>query len=100
MIPQEKRSNRCENYRVNRLLRRTERYWDDNTAVTRRFWRVEVDALVKIHRGKGKVRVSTNKVGSECIREFEIDDDMTEDEISMIAEDTKNEMVEWGWERI
>ena len=49
---------------------------------------------------KIRVWVSTNKINSKCVREIEIDDDTIDSDIEQIAEDTKNEMTEWNWEKI
>jgi hypothetical protein len=43
------------------------------------------------------VYASTNKVGSECTDEIEVDDDATEEEIEEAARDVAFNMIEWGW---
>jgi hypothetical protein len=48
---------------------------------------------------KIKVTVSTRKVGSQCERTFEIEDDLTDDEIEQIAQEAMWNMVEWNWKK-
>lgn len=55
-----------------------------------------------------KVSVSTNKVGSRCEREFEVDDedleDLNEQEhdalVDEYARDVMFDMIDWGWDRV
>lgn len=44
------------------------------------------------------VRVSTNRVGSECKDSFEVEDDATEEEIEEMAKDAMFSMIEWNWD--
>lgn len=45
-----------------------------------------------------KVHVSTNRVGSECSDEFEVEDDTTEKEIEEMAKDAMFNMIEWNYD--
>lgn len=47
-----------------------------------------------------RVTVRTNISGSETSRVIEIDDNATDEEIQEVAEETKNEMIEWYYEEI
>jgi len=49
---------------------------------------------------KIKVTVGTKKIGSECDRIIDVDDDATEEEIEQIAQETMWELIEFGWKRI
>lgn len=42
--------------------------------------------------------VETNKVGSRCEFEIEIDDDTTEEETEQLAREAMFERIEWGFE--
>jgi hypothetical protein len=42
--------------------------------------------------------VSTNKVGSECEFEFEVEDDATEEEIEAAAREAMFDHIEWNFE--
>ena len=44
------------------------------------------------------VRVSTNKVGSECKRSFTIDDEADNEEIEETAMDEMFKMINWDYE--
>lgn len=44
----------------------------------------------------GEIR--TNKVGSDCAFELEVDDDLTDEEIEEIAKQAAYEHVEWNYE--
>lgn len=44
-----------------------------------------------------KGSISTDKVGSRCEFEFEMDDDATAEEIEEAARDAAFEMIEWGY---
>lgn len=46
------------------------------------------------------VTIQTNKVGSECSDEFEIDDDATDEQIEEAAKDVMWNMAEWNWDRV
>lgn len=43
------------------------------------------------------VSVSTEKVGSECSTEIEVEDGATEEEIAAEAREAMFEMIEWTW---
>lgn len=43
-------------------------------------------------------KIGTNKVGSDCEFEFEVDDDATEDEIEDAAREAAFQNVEWNYE--
>jgi hypothetical protein len=43
------------------------------------------------------VRVSTDKVGSECTAEIEVGEDMTDVQIEAEAREAMFEMIEWSW---
>lgn len=43
------------------------------------------------------VTVSTDKVGSQCANEFEVEDDATEEDIDRDAREMMFEMIEWNW---
>lgn len=45
-----------------------------------------------------RVWIETNKAGSRCDLEFEVDDDATADDISEMAMDLRWNLAEWGWE--
>ena len=49
---------------------------------------------------KIKVSVGTNRVGSTVTREFEIEDNATEEEINEIAWETAMDMIDYGWEEV
>lgn len=49
---------------------------------------------------KIRVYVSTNKVGSECYDDFEVEDDYTEEEINELAEERILDMIDTYWEKI
>lgn len=49
---------------------------------------------------KIRVYVSTNKVGSECYDDFEVEDDYTEEEINELAEERILDMIDTYWEEI
>jgi hypothetical protein len=46
------------------------------------------------------VRVSTSKLGSTCIRTFNIEDDEDDTSIEEAAKDTMLEMINWDYEII
>lgn len=49
---------------------------------------------------KIRVSVSTNRVGSTVTREFEIDDNATEEEINEEAWECACDMIDYGWEEV
>lgn len=49
---------------------------------------------------KIKVYVATDKIGSECYDEFEIEDDATEEEIDKEAGDYIWNMIDSYWEEV
>jgi hypothetical protein len=49
---------------------------------------------------KIKVLVRTDKHGSECSDEFEIEADATDEEIEEAAKEVVWNMAEWHWERL
>lgn len=51
---------------------------------------------------KIKVSVQTDKVGSKCEQEIELDDEdhLTDEDLEEIAKDTMFEMIEWNWKRL
>lgn len=49
---------------------------------------------------KIRVYVSTNKVGSECYDEFEVEDDCAEEEINELAEEYILDMINTYWKEI
>ena len=42
--------------------------------------------------------IETNKVGSTCNFEFEVEDDATEEAIEEIAKETAFNLIEWSYE--
>lgn len=44
---------------------------------------------------KFTVTIRTNKIGSDCVDEFEVEDDATYDEIEEIARDVAFEKIDW-----
>jgi hypothetical protein len=48
---------------------------------------------------KIRVVVSTNKIGSECERVFEVDDETPDSEIDDFAQETMFEMINWNREK-
>lgn len=44
------------------------------------------------------VHVSTNKVGSKCSDEIEVEDDATDDEIEEAAKEVMFNMIEWNYD--
>lgn len=49
---------------------------------------------------KIKVSVSTNRVGSTTTREFEVEDNATEEEINEEAWENACDMIDYNWEEI
>lgn len=49
---------------------------------------------------KIKVSVGTNRVGSTSTREFEVNDNATEEEINEQAWETACDMIDFNWEEI
>ncbi len=49
---------------------------------------------------KIKVSVSTRLVGSKVTEIIELDDDMSEDELEDIGQQTMFDMIDWNWERV
>lgn len=47
-----------------------------------------------------KVSVGTNRIGSTVTREFEIEDNATEEEINEIAWETACDMIDFTWEEV
>lgn len=47
-----------------------------------------------------KVWIHTNKVGSECTDEIEIEDDATEKEVEEAAKDAAFNHLDWGFEKL
>lgn len=45
------------------------------------------------------VSVSTNKIGSKCTDEFEIEDDAAEDDIEEAARECMFNMIEWNYKK-
>lgn len=45
-------------------------------------------------------RIGTDKLGSDCEFEFEVDDDATEKEIEAAAREAALEYVEWNYEEV
>jgi len=43
------------------------------------------------------VKIRTNKIGSECFNEFDLDDDSTPEEIEELAQEVAFEMVDWSY---
>lgn len=48
---------------------------------------------------KIKVYVQTNKIGSLCEDEFELDDNISESEIEDQARECMFNMIEWSWSK-
>lgn len=46
------------------------------------------------------VRVATNKSGSDCEDEIEVDDDATEEQIEADAREAMFNMIEWSWSKV
>ena len=46
------------------------------------------------------VAIRTNKVGSECVNEFDIGDDASSREIEEYAQEAAFQMIEWDYEVI
>lgn len=49
---------------------------------------------------KIKVSVGTNRVGSTVTREFEVEDNATEEEINTEAWETAMDMIDYSWEEV
>ncbi len=49
---------------------------------------------------KIKVFVSTNRVGSQDYREFEVDDDASNECIEDLAKEEMFDMIEWYWKEV
>ena len=49
---------------------------------------------------KIKVSVGTNRVGSTVTREFEVEDNETEEEINTEAWETAMDMIDYSWEEV
>lgn len=47
-----------------------------------------------------RVSVGTNRVGSTTTREFEVDDNATEEEINELAWETAMDMIDFTWEEV
>lgn len=47
-----------------------------------------------------KVSVGTNRIGSTVEREFEIEDNATEEEINEIAWETAMDMIDFTWSEV
>ena len=45
------------------------------------------------------VHVCTDKVGSDCETEIEVEDDCSDGEIDEISREAMFGMIEWGWKR-
>ena len=44
--------------------------------------------------------IRTDKVGSECAYEFEVEDNASEDEIEECAREAAFDLVEWNYEQV
>lgn len=47
-----------------------------------------------------RIWVETKKINSRCEKIIEIDDDLSDDEITEIAEEEMYSMMEWDWEEL